>query len=68
MNFGKSLVCKYVSQLLTLPVILSKLLELTALWFSYLNNKHNNIYLNRVIERIKGNICQCLALAQADTE
>lgn len=54
MDFGKSLVCKYVLQLLILSVILSKLLELTGLWFSYLNNEHNIIYPNGVIERIKG--------------
>lgn len=68
MGFGKHLVCKYVAQLLTLAVILNKLLELTGLWFSYVNNEHNNMYPNGVIERIKRNTCKSLALAQADIQ
>ena len=35
-DFGKRLVYKSGPQLLTLSVILSKLFELTVLWFSYL--------------------------------
>lgn len=58
--------CKSVPQLLTLPVILSNLLELNKLiklWFSYLYNEHNNAYPSGVIERIKGN-SKCKRLAQ----
>ena len=35
-GFGKRSVYKFGPQLLTLSVILSKLFELTVLWFSYL--------------------------------